>query len=162
MTGIKDLELFNVIPGKGTEKARNEETWKERTLVQESLRIEVPVKHVDAVRNYLHLTFSKGDGADFPVTDYMDFVPKRLSVKITKTVLWDWACKQNQRCTSLEHFTLSGTHNIDMEVRRKDRTITTLRKEFLRTKGAKGNKPIQMVKRYTFNRVYLVHEKHNK
>ena len=52
MIGIKDCEVFNVIPGKGTEKAINKETGEERTVVQESLRIEVPVKHVDAVRDH--------------------------------------------------------------------------------------------------------------
>ena len=40
--------------------------------------------------------------------------------------------------------------------------MTTLRKELLRTKDSEGNKPIQMVERATYNRVYLVHEKHNR
>ena len=49
-----------------------------------------------------------------------------------------------------------------MKVWRKDGKITTLRKELLRTQDAAGNKPIQMVERATYNRVYLVHEKHNR
>ena len=39
--------------------------------------------------------------------------------------------------------------------------MTTLRKELLCTKDAKENKPIHMVERAIYNRVYLVHEKHN-
>ena len=62
----------------------------------------------------------------------------------------------------MEHFTLWGTDKIDMGVRRKDGRTTTLRKELLRTKDAEGNSPIQMVERDTHNRVYLVHEKHNR
>ena len=49
-----------------------------------------------------------------------------------------------------------------MAVRKKDGRITTLCKELLRTKDEEGNKPIQMVERATYNRVNLVHEKHNR
>ena len=73
-------------------------------------------------------------------------------------MLCQWTYKQNQWCTSLEHFTLWGTHNIDMKVQRKDRRITAFRKELLRTKDAEGSKPIQMVEHTTYNRMYLVHE----
>ena len=131
-------------------------------MVQESLRIEVPVEHVDAVRDHFYLVFSEGVDENFPVTGHMEFIPKRLSAKISKKMLCNWACKQNQWCTSLEHFTLRGTHNIDMNVRRKDGRMTTLRKELVRTKDAEGNSPIQMAERATYNRVYLVHEKHNR
>ena len=79
MTGIKDFKVFKVIPGKGTEKAINESTGEEKTVVQESLRIEVPVEHIDAVRDHFYLAFSEGDGADYPVTEHMQFVLRRLS-----------------------------------------------------------------------------------
>ena len=86
MIGIKDCEVFNVIPGKGTEKEINKETGEERTVVQESLRIEVPVKHVDAVRDHFYRIFSEGNDAEFPVTGHMHFVLKRLSAKISKKI----------------------------------------------------------------------------
>ena len=76
MTGIKDCKVCNVIPGKGTEKAINEETGEERTVVQESLRIEVPVEHVDTVRDHFYLVFSEGEDANFPVTGH-EFCPKK-------------------------------------------------------------------------------------
>ena len=53
MTGIKDFKVFKVIPFKGTEKAINETTGEEKPMVQESLRIEVPVEHMDAVREHI-------------------------------------------------------------------------------------------------------------
>ena len=96
MIGIKDCEMFKVISGKGTEKAINEETREERTVVQESLRIEVSVEYVDAVRDHFYLVFSEEIDANFPVTGHMNFVPKRLFAKISKKMLCDWACKQNQ------------------------------------------------------------------
>ena len=145
MLGIKDCEVINIIPGKGTEKTTNEETGEERTVVQESLRIKVSVEHVDVVRDHFYLTFSEREDENFPVTGQMECVPKHLLAKISKKLVCDWAYKQNQWCTSLEQFTLRGTHNIDMEVRKKDGRITSLRKELLRTKDAEGNEPIQMV-----------------
>ena len=122
----------------------------------------MPVEHVDAVWDHFYLVFSEGVNKDYPVTGHMNFVPKRLLAMISKKMLCQWTCKQHQWCTSLEHFTLRGTHNIDMKVWRKDGKITTLRKELLRTQDAAGNKPIQMVERATYNRVYLVHKKHNR
>ena len=114
------------------------------------------------IRDYFYLVFSKGVDENFPVIGHMEFIPKRLSAKISKKMLCNWACKQNQWCTSLEHFILLGTLNIDMNVRRKDGRMQTLRKELLHTEDAEGNKLIQMVERATYNRVYLVHEKHNR
>ena len=93
MFWIKDCEVFNLIPGKETEKMINEETGEERTVVQESLRIEVPVEHVDAVRDHFYLVFSEGVDKNFPVTGHTEFIPKRLSAKISKKMLCNWACK---------------------------------------------------------------------
>ena len=93
MIGIKDCEVFNLIPGKGTEKTINKETGEERTVVQESLRIEVPVEHIDAVRDHFYLVFSEGVDENFPVTSHMEFIPKRLLAKISKKILCNWACK---------------------------------------------------------------------
>ena len=53
-------------------------------VVQESLRIEALVEHVDAVRAHFYLFFSEGDDVDFLVTGHMSFVPKRLPPKISK------------------------------------------------------------------------------
>ena len=89
MMGKKDYELFNIIPGKDTEKAINPETGEERTMVQDIFQIEISLEHIDL------LGVSKEDGADFPVKSHIYFVPKRLFVKITKKNLCDWACKQN-------------------------------------------------------------------
>ena len=36
------------------------------------------------------------------------------------------------------------------------------KKELLQIKDAKGNKPIQMMERATYNRVHLIYEKHNR
>ena len=81
---------------------------------------------------------------------------------MTRENLCAWACKQNQWCTSLEHYTLRGINNIDTDVRARDGRITTLRKELLRTKDASGNRPLKIVERASFNRVYLVYERHNR
>ena len=59
MTGIKDDEVFNLIPGKGTENTIDKETGEERTVVQESLRIEMPVEHVNAVRDHVYCRFQQ-------------------------------------------------------------------------------------------------------
>ena len=53
-------------------------------MVQESPRIEVPVEHVDEVRDHFYLVFSEGVNEDYPVTGRMHFVPKRLSALISK------------------------------------------------------------------------------
>ena len=52
--------------------------------MQEILRIEVPVEHIDAVRGHFYLVFSEGANKDYPVTGHMEFFPKRLSAKISK------------------------------------------------------------------------------
>ena len=77
-------------------KTINGKMGEERTMVQENLRIEVPVEHVDAVKDHFYLVFSKGVDKNFSVTGHMEFIPKRLSAKISKRILCNWACKQNQ------------------------------------------------------------------
>ena len=67
---------------KEQKKAINKKTGEERTVVQESLRIEVPVEHIDTLRDHFYLVFSEGDGMEFPITGHMNFVPKRLLAKI--------------------------------------------------------------------------------
>ena len=51
---------------------------------------------------------------------------------------------------------------MDTELRARDGRIMTLRKELLRTKDASGNRPLKMVERAGFNRVYLIYERHNR
>ena len=87
MIGIKDYEVFNITPGKGMEKTINEETGKKRTMVEESLRIEMLVKHVNMVRDHFYLVFREGEDENFFVIGHMKFVPKRLSAKISKKLL---------------------------------------------------------------------------
>ena len=81
---------------------------------------------------------------------------------MTRENVCTWACKQNKWCTSLEHYTLREINNVDTELRVRDGRIATLCKALLRTKDASGNRPLKMVERAGFNRVYLVYERHNK
>ena len=162
MPQLKKNEIFNVIPGKGRETMIDRHTKQEKVVVQESLRIEVPVECADVVREQFYTAFSQSNVGEFPVTGHMQFVPRRISKTMTRENLCAWACKQNQWCTSLEHYTLRGINNIDTEVRARDGRLTTLRKELLRTQDASGNRPLKMVERASFNRVYLVYERYNR
>ena len=162
MPSLKQTEIFNVIPGKGRETVIDKATKAEKVVVQESLRIEVPVEFADTVREKFYQAFSTSDLEEYPVTRHMQFVPRRISKTMTRENLCAWACKQNQWCTRLEHYTLRGIHNIDTDVRARDGRTTTLRKELLRTKDSSGNRPLKMVEHASFNRVYLVYERYNR
>ena len=83
-------------------------------VVQKSLRIGLLVEHIDAVRDHFHLVFSEGMNENYPVTGHVELIPKRLLAKISKKILCQWACKQNQWCTSLEHFTLRRSCSLDL------------------------------------------------
>ena len=162
MPALKEKEIYNVIPGKGHETAIDQVSKLEKVVVQENLRIEVPVEFADTVRKQFYMAFGLTNTDDFLVTGHMQFVPRRISKSMTRENVCAWACKQNKWCTSLEHYTLREINNVDTELRVRDGRIATLYKALLRTKDASGNRPLKMVERAGFNRVYLVYERHNK
>ena len=106
MPALTQKEMFNVIPGKERETAIDRVSKLEEVVVQESLRIEGPVKFVDTVREQFYKVFSLTNTDDYPVTGHIQFVPRRISKSMTRENLCAWACKQHQWCTSLEHYAL--------------------------------------------------------
>ena len=108
--GIEDNSLFALIPDTLREVNNETENEQERTVMFESLKVEVPVQEVDRVMELFYQAFSleQDELTEYPITQNMQFVPRGPSQNIGRAVLCKFGMKQNQWYAGLEHHTVRG------------------------------------------------------
>ena len=152
--------MFALIPGPLKEVDNETEMDGERTVTFESLKVEVPADEADRVRDLFYNAFSKEEVEleQYPITQHMQFVPRRATQNLGRALLCEYGMKQNQWCTGIEHHTVRRVKNIDKELEGKDGSRTTLRKVLMKTRDAEGDMLFRMVERASYRRLWLIYE----
>ena len=156
---LTEDQHFCLVPGRVQEVEHDKTTGKDRVIVLESLKVEVPVEDADEIKRQFFSAFEEEESIEFPITRNMQFIPKQPTESITRETLCNWAIKQNLWCDSLAHTFVRGVHNIDETLDCLDGSKITLRQALLQTTISEGVIPFRLVERANYDRIILVHEK---